>query len=297
MSTKIENFDVLSYLQSRNINYKHSGDNVSSGWIGISCLFCIDHSNHMGISLKTKAFNCYKCAETGSAVKLVQTIEGISSIKQVFTIIEEFTGGQYTPKEKHYQSKVLLPSGTSKKLTPNHINYLIKRKFDPEAVTKQYDLYGTGPLGDFKHRLIIPVKMNNRLLSFVGRDISGKSELPYRNSSDTYSIKDVKQCLYNIDSILQNKAVIVEGIFDAWRIGDGAVATFGTKYTHEQLRLLRGLKRAYVLYDSDAIPLAHKLAHDLSAIVPSVEVLELDAGDPDAMSEDDVRALRRDLKL
>jgi DNA primase len=91
--------------------------------------------------------------------------------------------------------------------------------------------------------------------------------------------------------------VIVEGIFDAWRIGSGAVATFGTRYTHEQLLLLRGMKRAFILYDADAIPIAHKLAHDLSSIVTQIEVLELSEGDPDNLKEDDVRALRKDLNL
>ena len=294
---KTENFDVLSYLQSRNISYRHSGDNVSSGWVGISCLYCIDHSNHLGINLKTKAFSCFKCAETGSAVKLVQTIEGISSIKEVLKIIREFTGGEYVPKEKHYQSKVKYPPGTTKTLSERHLDFLEKRGFAPTVVLEQYDLHATGPIGDFKHRIIIPVYMKDRIMSFVGRDITGRAEIKYRNSSDEYSIKDVKSCLYNIDSVLGNSAVIVEGIFDAWRIGDGAVATFGTKYTHEQLRLLRGLKRAFILYDADAIPLAYKLAHDLSSIVPQVEVLELDEGDPDNLSAEDVRSLRRDLKL
>jgi hypothetical protein len=60
---------------------------------------------------------------------------------------------------------------------------------------------------------------------------------------------------------------------------------------------LKGLKRVFILYDADAIPTAHKLAYDLTTIVPQIEVLELSEGDPDNLTEKDVRALRKDLNL
>ena len=293
---KSEDFDIISYLNSRNIPFSTSGDNVSSGWIGTNCLFCLDHANHLGINLRTKGFSCFKCAETGSAIKLIQTIDGVT-VAQAFKIMEQFGGGTYVPKEKHYQSKVVLPVGASKNFYDQHIAFLHKRRYTEEVI-KQYDLYATGPVGgQYKHRIIIPVFMNKRMMSFVARDVTGQSANPYWNSSPEYSIKDVKQLLYNMDRVLRTTVVIVEGVFDAWRIGDGAVATFGTQYTHQQLLLLRGMKRAFILYDSDAISKAHSLAFDLSSIVPKVEVLELSEGDPDNLSDDDVRALRKDLNL
>jgi DNA primase len=293
---KTEDFDILQFLQDRNVSYSYSGNNVSSGWIGINCVFCIDQSNHLGINLRSKAFSCFKCAEKGSAVKLVQEIDGVD-FRIAKSIMEGYTDGAFIPREKHYQSKVIFPSGTTKNFTDKHLNFIERRRFAPRDVIEQYDLYATGPVGDYKHRILIPVLHKGRIVSFVGRDITNQSEIPYKNSSEQFSIKDPKQCLYNIDSVVQSKAVIVEGIFDAWRIGDGAVATFGTKYTREQLRLLKGLKQVFVMFDSDAVSVAHKLAYDLSAIIPQVEVLELLEGDPDNLTEDDVRALRRDLGL
>jgi DNA primase len=293
---KSEDFDILTYLQNRNIPYQTSGDNVSSGWVGINCVFCIDHSDHLGINLHSKAFSCLKCGEKGSAAKLIQAIDGVNLAIALKTM-KQFGGGEYAAREKHFQSKVQLPPGSSKKFSDIHMAFLEKRRFTPDVIEK-YGLYATGPIsGRFKHRIIIPVYMNKRMLCYVGRDITGESDLPYRNSHESVSIKDVKQCLYNMDNVPRKSVVIVEGIFDAWRIGNGAVATFGTRYTHEQLLLLRGMHRAFVLFDADAIPLAHKLAHDLSAIVKCVEVLELSTGDPDEMSDDDVSLLRRELNL
>jgi DNA primase len=293
---KIEDFDIISYLQSRNVPFSYGGNNVSSGWIGINCLFCLDPSNHLGINLQSKAFSCFRCAEKGNAIKLIQEIDGVSEA-EAWKIMHEYTNGFFIAKEKHYQSKVKFPPGTSKNFGEQHLSFLENRKYEAQTVIKQYDLYATGPVGDYKHRLLIPVFFKKRIVSFVGRDVTNQSKIKYKNSSEQYSIKDVKQCLYNMDSVIQDKAVIVEGVFDTWRIGDGAIATFGTKYTREQLRLLKGLKRVFILYDADAIPTAHKLAYDLTTIVPQIEVLELSEGDPDNLTEKDVRALRKDLNL
>ena len=211
---KSEDFDVLKFLQERNIPYSYSGNNVSSGWIGINCVFCIDQSNHLGINLRTKAFSCFKCAEKGSATKLIQEIDGVD-YHQSLNVMKEYTDGAFVAREKHYQSKVLFPTGTSKNMSDNHIAFLEFRRHDHKLVIPKYNLFATGPIGDYKHRLIIPVYHKNRIVSFVGRDVSGNSPVKYKNSSESYSIKDVKQCLYNFDTVIRDKAVIVEGVFDA----------------------------------------------------------------------------------
>ena len=295
---KSEDFDICKFLDDRSIQYFYSGNNTSSGWISTNCIFCIDQSNHLGINLKSKSFSCFKCAEKGNAVKLIQTVDGVN-VKEAFKVMEDYTNGFFVPREKHYQSKVQFPIGTSKDFSGKAIQFLEDRGYDPQTVIKEYGLYNTGPMGDYKHRIIIPVFHKKRIVSFVGRDITGQAATPYKNSSDQYSIKEVKNCLYNLDSVIRDRVVIVEGILDAWRIGDGAVATFGVKYTHEQLRLLKGIKQAFILYDGEpeAIRQAYKLAYDLSPIVPQIEVLELSEGDPDNMSDADVRALRKDLNL
>jgi DNA primase len=292
----LRDFDVVKYLDSRNIWHKDHGDNVSKGWTSLNCLFCIDHANHLGINHTTKVYVCYKCATTGNCFSLIQEIDGVSFPKAI-QIMKEFGGNVYTPPEKHYQTKLKLPTHILKEFPKSYKDFLIGRRYDPDYVIPKYGLLATGPMSDYRYRIIVPVFMNERVLSFVGRDVTGKSRLPYRNSGENFSIKDPKQCLYNIDSVIQDKAVIVEGIFDAWRIGDGAIATFGTKYTHEQIRLLKNLKRVFVLYDADATHIAYKLAHDLSSIVKEVSVIELSEGDPDNLKEDDVRSLRKEIGL
>jgi DNA primase len=295
MRVDIKDFDVIKYLDSRGISYKTHGDNVSRGWLGTQCIFCIDHSNHLGINLKSKVYSCLKCGEKGNGFKLIQEIDGCN-FNQALQIVNEFNGGIYTPKEKHYQTKLQLPKNILPEFLKSHRDFLISRNYDPDYVINKYNLMATGLIGDFNHRIIIPITMNQRILSFVGRDITGKANIPYKNSPDTMCIKDPKRCLYNMDSV-NDVAVVVEGIFDAWRIGDGAVATFGTQYTHEQLLYLKNLKRVFVLYDADAASKAEKLCADLSAIVKEVSVIVLDSGDPDNMSEQDVKHLRKEIEI
>ena len=57
------------------------------------------------------------------------------------------------------------------------------------------------------------------------------------------------------------------------------------------------LKRCFILFDNDAIDKAHVLASTLTSVVPEVEVLELDSGDPNDMDEDSIWNLRRDLNI
>jgi hypothetical protein len=102
--------------------------------------------------------------------------------------------------------------------------------------------------------------------------------------------------LYNLDSV-RKTVVIVEGVTDVWRIGDGAVATFGTQYTKAQLALLIGIKRAFVMFDAEAEEEGSRLAYDLSAIVPFVDIINLREGDPASLSEEGVKYLRKDIGL
>ena len=57
--------------------------------------------------------------------------------------------------------------------------------------------------------------------------------------------------------------IVVEGPFDALRIGEGAIATLGSGWKNEQARLISTrFKRSYILFDAeeDATLRARKLA-------------------------------------
>ena len=105
---------------------------------------------------------------------------------------------------------------------------------------------------------IVAPYLDRRLITLVGRDITDQSDKRYKALAVSKSVSTVKGTLYNIDSV-KDSVIIVEGVFDCWRIGDACVATFGTKVTHEQILMLRGFRRAFVLFDADAVHAAERI--------------------------------------
>jgi hypothetical protein len=73
--------------------------------------------------------------------------------------------------------------------------------------------------------------------------------------------------------------VIVEGITDVWRLGYGAVCTFGIKFTPQQVRLLgNAFTNRFVLYDQtekQALRQGKKLAEQLSIYPGNTEYIEI----------------------
>ena len=90
-------------------------------------------------------------------------------------------------------------------------------------------------------------------VSFVSRDITGRHNLRYITCPTKYEIIEHKHILFgHPDTFKQDTCIVVEGVFDVFRFGVGAVATFGIKYTQEQLKLLSTMfSKVYVMYDDD----------------------------------------------
>ncbi len=306
------NFDILSYFDERGILYSYQGKNVSKGWVGIQCCFCPDSSNHLGINLRSGAFSCLRCGETGSSVKLVMELE-MASYGEAMDIIKRHSGEEipepkYKPVKKLYPTENIIPKEATKDFPEKYKNYLRERRYDPEYLIEKYDLYACTD-GKYANRILIPIKENNRTVNFLCRDVSKKARLPYINAKLPVEYHSIKSLLYfpkldreilkvSSHSLYNQPIVIVEGVFDVWRIGDGAAAIFGLKFSKEQVYKISRFKRVFILFDSEdfAKEQAHKLAYEVNAFTKA-EVLELGAGDPDDLSFSDVIHLRKELGL
>ena len=299
----IEFFDVERYLNTKGIPFITEGKNIQSGWIGIACPWCDDPSNHLGIDLSTKGINCFRCPVRGTVIRLIMKIDHLPPDLAIAEL-KKFSAYDLSSFEKESPERqgrlgephVILASASQKTLESYHRQYLESRNFDPEYLTKKYQLQFTGPLGDYRMRIITPIYMQRQLLSFTTRDVTGLAKIPWVHGAPHRVILSPKNCLYNIDTVTDT-AIVVEGASDVWRIGDGAVATFGHKYTKKQVYLLRNFRRVFVLFDTEeeAQRDARRLAYDLSSFVPDVHVFELDSGDPGDLSEDDVKAIRTEI--
>lgn len=297
----LEYFDIEKYLEARNIEFWTEGKNVKRGWINIQCLWCSDESNHLGINLDSKGLNCWICSAKGTVLKLIMKIDRCS-LKAAESVVNKFSDIQTsidrslssTEHLTQRESQVKLPSVAQKELLPLYRKFLIKRGFDPDFIFKKYNLLCNGPIGQYRHRLIVPFYLKKRLVTYSTRDVTGKAKIPYINYPS--GILTTKETLYNIDSC-NDIALVVEGLIDCWKIGDSCCATMGVQWTIEQLELLSNFKRVFVLFDTEdrAQESAKRLCSDLSCVVSYVERLELDEDDPGSMNEEDIKHLRKEI--
>ena len=173
-----------------------------------------------------------------------------------------------------------------------------KIKFDPKKLIHEWNLKGTLFLGAYKFRIIAPIYFQGKLVSYQGRDITEKSPLRYKTCPKTLEILHHKHCLYGIDKAKSDYIVVTEGITDVWRLGPGAVATFGIQWNLEQAKLLMNYKRVFIMFDKQpqAKQQAEKLANFLALTSIEVHIITLDnSDDPAEMTQYEADKLMTDL--
>jgi len=300
-------FDIKALLDEYGISYKDKGKNVSKGWINLEvCPFCSDSSYHCGVDTSSGGFHCWVCDEKGFVINLLKQMEVFEGVN-INRIIKDFSQ-DYTFLSSQEDNKDLaiqnmkkrmfceMPQGILNDLPLPHQNYLKSRNFDPDFLAKKYKLQAVYNAGDekFKWRIIAPIFLNGKMVSFVGMSIiREKGIVKYLNCATEDSVISARDCLYNYDTI-KDVAVIVEGITDVWRMGDGFVATLGKGMNAERIKLLKekNPKKVCILYDADAVKDAHKVANNLCGLFEDVSVLELDEGDPADLSAKEALEIR-----
>ena len=297
-------FDAVQFYRDNNIPFVTEGHKHSQpGWVQIKCPFCTGNPGwHLGYSLSQGCFSCWRCGGH-SVLWTIKTLLNTSKLKTK-VIIQTYKGSSIRPvgmTRAHKKLKNIdLPPGTLEKLSPPAKKYLTKRGYDPEKLEKIWGLKSTGPIGDYKFRIIVPIYFEDHLVSYQGRDFTNRQSLPYKACAKKDESKDHKDCLYGLELVEEDTVVVVEGITDVWRLGPGAVATFGIKFKTSQINLLKNFKRVFVLFDPEpqAQAQARKLVETLCNLGVEAEWLELekeDGEDPGEMSQRDADVLMKDL--
>lgn len=288
---------ICSILDKYDIPYWTEGKNVTDRAINITCPYCSDHSNHMGIFEDTLLFNCWRCGTKGEFYHLLLQFTHITREEYDYLLsqgeidfkksteeqINEILQKKTEPiKQKEivqidglpqYCEKITL--GTS---TPLFEDFLKRRKITKKDCVQHKCYLGT--VGEYSNRMIIPIFFNNKIVSYQGADMTGRAQLKYKTAKG-----NVNEYLYGYDNI-QQRMIITEGVFDKWRTGIDAVATFGTHLTQsqEQLILDKKLNELIFLWDSDAYWKAKTRAEYFCTFISKVKVVKLpDGHDPDSL--------------
>lgn len=295
---QLEYIDFREVLDNLGINYSESGKNVSENWIGLQCCWCGDTSNHLGINIDSGSCSCFKCGQSGTIINYLA--EELNSFEKAIEILRDATPREFTGKEsttKERSVNVILPKNANRKITPYHAGYLQERGFDYKELTSKYNFHFCGPVGKWKNRIIVPITRRYRLITFTSIDISDDSELRYKHLAKEQSIVDIKELIYGIEHTNQSICCVVEGLFDMFRIGDGAVCGFGTRITSKQKLILSKFSKILIAFDGDEAGRegASKLANDLSTFT-DIEILDLpDGTDPDQLPPDDIKFIQNKL--
>jgi len=271
------------------------------GWVQVECPFCTGNPGyHLGYNIQNDYFNCWRCGHKSVSDVIMRFLD--CSYRDAQRELKMFKGRPRFKKDKEdlrpkLRSACKWPPDCGP-LKKQHKQYLKSRDFDPDVLEERYQLRGTGYLGNYKFRIIAPIFFEHKMVSYQGRDITERSALPYKACAQADEARDHKHCLYGAELVPGSDVVIVEGIVDAWRLGPGAVATFGIEHTQAQLNLLRKYRRRFVYYDSadvQAMEQAEKLAAALSAFRGEVEIIETEWEDPGEMPQEEANELMKEL--
>jgi len=302
MPLNLKNFDLKGHLDEYSIEWRLPGHkNVGTAcFVGVCCPFCtsIDSGFHCGIFNETFNFSCFRCGANGSLFDLLAKLTGIK-YPEFFSLVKNSYINDPTPtsiklrerffpkKEvinNKYKSSIALPPRT--KDIKAMESFLKFRGFSKKKA-EYYKAYFCG-VGKYKNRIILPIYNSiGQRVSFQARNLQRKKSkriLSYLNPGFSFG-----EHLYWLHKQKKNWILIVEGIFDRWRMGSNTVASFRNNLTQAQLLLLlqHDIRTVYIGWDADATIKSIKVAETISPLFKCVRVLILPAGeDPDSLGRE-----------
>lgn len=267
--------------------------------VGICCPFCSDKSYHGGIFTDgINNFTCWKCKTNVSFYRVIKEITNISyddffalTRASKLDIVKKPIVKEKKPtietKEvdfpKYYEPILNDSIPTLVKKFISKRNYTINDCIKYKAGYCKY--------GEYANRFIIPIFNNGMLVAFQGRDMTGRAEFKYKTSP--ISLNPINNFLYGYDCI-SRRMIILEGVFDKWRIGDDAVCSFGASLTDAQKKLVIDKCADEVIfgYERNMYLKSKRAAKELKPFIRKTKVLLLPPKtDPDTLGKDYIENL------
>lgn len=271
-------FDWQSLLDRYNIEYATAGRyHVTAGNVGITCPWCQnDDGFNLHISLDNKGWHCWRGNHRGRAPQpLIQALlkcpysladslvnSSVDLLPSDGDFINRLSSLFQPPRREPVQvSELHLP----KSFVPIRpigsgrmfCSYLHRRGFPIDDIPALCDRFGLLRCADnskWHGRIIFPITINQKLVTWTGRHIDG-SKLRYRSLSlddeDTPALMTIKSTLLWYDHLKQARGTLVvcEGPFDALKVaylGQGrdvhATCLYGKSISDEQRAMLEQLE-------------------------------------------------------
>ena len=282
---------------------------VNKGWTNVTCPFCDDKTFNGGFNNAGDYYHCWKCGGHNFKQALARTVN--IPFNEVDILIEQYAGRNSVlntlNKKQAKATKLTLPTDT---FTPAERKYLKERNFSPKLLHEKYKIVGGGITGSWKYRIIIPLVLNGKIVSWTARTILSKQQqqklkIPrYKNLSIKQSVVDPKSILYNLDHCEDKIAVLTEGAFEVIRMGDGFSCSFGTELTQSQISMIKQrFEKVFIMFDNEeeAQTKARKFGLQIASIGVEVELVDcygdFNKNDAGELNEKEVQIIRHELGL
>ena len=272
--------DVRQILGHYGISYVDAPHpNVSPGCVGVCCPFCGDQNYHLGIFLDHGNWSCWRCKRSGQLSFLISSIIGVSTrqISQEIhqqdkrppeqmtiqdAVRQRLEEGKADPSPPRQTSKAPPLPAEAKAIGSNPPwkplrAWLRRRRFTAADCQKWGALYA--PYGTYGYRLITPIHdLRGRYAGFQGRDVTDTSKQPYRFPPGSDGFHSGNH-LYGLHRVRGKLVIVTEGVFDVWRVGKNAVASFGVGLSAAQRQLLyTGNYRLILAWDGETVAAAEQ---------------------------------------
>lgn len=283
---------IQELLQNLGVEFVESGNkHCRPGWIQLrNCPFCGSSSYHLGYRFSPGYFNCWKCG----GHHVIPTLQKLGvSHRDAQEFFHDKTGTLQPPQIEKVRTGYREPKGVGE-LHPIHRAYLRGRGFNPYHIEKVWGIRGIGIAHALSWRVFIPARHREVKVSWTSRSVGATPTLRYISAKPTEETICLKHLVYGLD-FCRHSIVIVEGPFDAWRIGPGAGALFGMNYSANQIQKLIQIPHRFVCFDSapEAQRKARELAEQLSAFEGTTENILIDAKDPGEASPREINLIRK----
>lgn len=285
-------------------------ERVNSGWTNVTCPHCDDKTFNGGFNNTGDYFHCWKCG--GHNLRYTLSLILSVSEKEIDNILIDYQGrtsllSQLNGKKVAKAIKLELPTDG---FTQAERKYLLSRNFSPRQLHEKYGIVGGGLTGSWKYRIIIPLILGGRIVSWTGRSILSKEKIKelkiprYKNLSIEQSVINPKSILYNLDNAVGKTVVLTEGAFDVMRLGDNFICSFGTELTQEQISVIHNrFQKIFIMFDNEpeAQVKARKFGLQLASVGCDVEIVDaysdFNKNDGGELTPDEVKIIRKELNI
>lgn len=316
-------FNIEELYLKRGVDFITRGTNVKKGEINISCPFCNASSNpdpsyHLGVAPETGYWSCWRNRKhRGKKLhRLLMKLLRIS-YKEACDILGEkidwIREGSFEIFEDNFDINNLFGEQDVEEIGDLEFdkdfrrfgNYMSERPFlrylekgrgfhrtHVMEVIEAYDFYFCIS-GKWQDRLILPVRLDGKLMTWTGRHLQPNAELRYRSLSEKEgALMSIKDLVFNYDELVNSggKTLFVcEGPFDAIKLDFYArdldcrsTALFSKALRLPQSYLLSDLSNVFdkivILLDAEELEATLMSDATLAFLHDQVDLGELPAG-------------------